>query len=161
MAAWFPVCFTHSALLSLCIQSTSERWSIGPLCLRCPIVSRKTIFTHFLKFELMKYVMWKSISLELLNIYSFSWSLVLFLILTVRPNPITNYKRNLRLLAIALIELLTWLYENVLDVFILSLNVREKNTQKRENNNIAHMSLWCYCKNMELKYLYLKILMQE
>ena len=146
MEAWFPVCFTHSAVLSLCIQSTSERWSIGPLCLRCPIVSRKTIFTHFLKFELMKYVMWKSISLELLNIYSY---------------PITNYKRNLRLLVIALIELLTWLYENVLDVFILSLKEREKNTPKRENNNIAHMSLWCYRKNMDLKYLYLKILMQD
>ena len=86
---------------------------------------------------------------------------ILFLILAVRPNPITNYKRNLRLLVKALIELLKWLYENVLDVFILSLNVREKNTQKRENNNIAHMSLWCYRKNMDLKYLYLKMLMQD
>ena len=65
------------------------------------------------------------------------------------------------MLAIALIELLTWLYENVLDVFILSLNVREKNTQKRENNNIAHMSLWYYHKGMDLKYLYLKMLMQD
>ena len=65
----------------------------------------------------MKYVMWKSISLELLDIYSY---------------PITNYKRNLRLLAIALIELLKGLYENVLDVFILSLNEREKNTKKEK-----------------------------
>ena len=70
-----------------------------------------------------------------------SLSLVLFLILAARHNPITNYKRNLRFLVKALIELLKGLYENVLDVFILSLKEREKNTQKRENNNIAHMSL--------------------
>ena len=112
MEAWFPVCFTHSAILSLCIQSTSERWSIGPLCLRCPILSQKTIFTHFLKFEIMKYVMWKSISLELLKIYSLSWiytaslTLPLFLILAVRLNHITNYKRNLRFLRKALLGLL-------------------------------------------------------
>ena len=129
MEAWFPVCFTHSAVLSVCIQSTSERWSIGPLCLRCPILSQKTIFTHFLKFELMKYVMWKSISLEPSNIYSFSLNVP---ILAVRPSSITNYKRNLRLLVKALLELLKWIYENVLDIFILSLNEREKIPKKRK-----------------------------
>ena len=80
----------------------------------------------------MKYVKLKSTSLELLNNYSFSSSLALILILADRPNPITDYKRNLRLLVKALLELLKWLYENVLDVFILSLNEREKNTKKEK-----------------------------
>ena len=64
---------------------------------------------------------------------------VIFLILAARPNPITNYKRNLRLLVKALIELLKGLYENVLDVFILSLNEREKNTKKEK------ITIWHIC----------------